>query len=204
MKQTRRRFLLTALGSGIGLTAGAGLTLSQAMAATSAAKQEVQQASADCSPLLDHALRPLMGAEKVRLCDTYADKVLLIVNTASKCGFVDQFEGLEALHERYEDQGLAVLGFPSSDFRQEYADEAAVAEFCKLNYGVTFPMFQKVHVRGNEAHPLYAELAAEAGGEPSWNFNKYLVDRSGKVQKLYGASDEPLGAEITGAIEQLL
>lgn len=191
MKPARRRFLQTGLCLGV----AAGVLPAWPVSAAQAA---------NCSPLLRHTIRPLMEPDSIRLCDAYGGQVLLIVNTASKCGFVGQFEGLETLQQRYADQGLQVLGFPSDDFRQEFEDEAAVAEFCELNYGVTFPMFQKVHVRGGQAHPLYADLAAAVGQAPSWNFNKYLVDRQGKVQRLFGASDTPLGDTITGAIEQLL
>ncbi len=105
------------------------------------------------------------------MCDAFAGKVLLLVNTASKCGFTPQFESLETLHRRYGERGFAVLGFPSEDFRQELDSEAAVARFCELNYGVSFPMFQKVHVTAADAHPLYQYLAAATGIYPQWNFN---------------------------------
>ena len=129
--------------------------------------------------------------------------MLLIVNTASRCGFTPQFDALETLHGRYADRGLRVLGFPSDEFRQELAEEADVAAFCRLNYGVTFPMFQKVDVAGENAHPLFRDLAA-AAGSPRWNFNKYLIDRHARVVARYDSSVLPLGERIIGAVEALL
>ncbi|HSX59854.1 MAG TPA: glutathione peroxidase, partial [Tahibacter sp.] len=128
-----------------------------------------------CSDLLASDYRPLAGKEKVSLCEKYDGKVLLIVNTASKCGFTPQYEGLEQLHAKYAERGFAVLGFPSNDFKQqEPGSEKEIQEFCTLTYGVKFPMFEKVHVTKEEATPLYARLAAASGGRyPSWNFYKY-------------------------------
>lgn len=157
-----------------------------------------------CAPLLNHSVRPLMGPEASPLCDQHAGKVLLIVNTASKCGFTPQFKSLEALHKKYGEQGFEVLGFPSDDFRQELDSEEAVAEFCELNYGVSFPMFQKVHVRSADAHPIYQDLAAATGNYPGWNFNKYLVDRDGRIIEHFGSSVLPMGNQLTSAIEALL
>ncbi|NND93025.1 MAG: glutathione peroxidase [Granulosicoccus sp.] len=157
-----------------------------------------------CNSLLSHTIRPLMSPEARPLCESYANKVLLIVNTASKCGFTPQFEGLEILHKRYSAKGFAVLGFPSDDFRQELSSEEEVAEFCELNYGVTFPMFQKIHVTSASAHPLYQDLAAATGTYPRWNFNKYLIDRDGKVITHFGSPVQPLGTQLTSAIETLL
>lgn len=120
--------------------------------------------SATCPPLLDFELRRLAASERVRLCDAFAGKVLLVVNTASKCGFTPQYEGLEALHRRYADQGFAVLGFPSNDFMgQEPGSEEEIAAFCRTQYGVEFPMFEKIKVRGQEAHPFYKALTEAAG-----------------------------------------
>ena len=132
-------------------------------------------------------------------------KVLLVVNTASKCGFTPQFEALEAMHARYSGRGFAVLGFPSGDFKdQEFEDEAAIREFCTLTYGVKFPMFEKVHVVGDEATPLYRELAAAAGEAPAWNFHKYLVGSDGKVLDSWGSRVAPDAPEIVQAIEAAL
>ena len=157
-----------------------------------------------CAPLLGHAPRPLAGDAAGTLCERFSGEVLLIVNTASRCGFTPQFEALETLHRRYAGRGLRVLGFPSDDFRQELEDEADVAAFCRLNYGVTFPMFGKVHVRGAGAHPLYRDLAAAADGPPRWNFNKYLVDRAGRVRARFDSAEPPLGERVVAAVEALL
>lgn len=157
-----------------------------------------------CTPVLAHALRPLTGGETRPLCERFDHQVLLIVNTASKCGFTPQFEALETLSERYADRGLAVLGFPSDDFNQELDEESDVAAFCKLNYGVSFPMFQKIAVSGADAHPLYRSLADATDGYPQWNFYKYLVDRQGRVVQRYASSVEPLGERLIADIESIL
>ena len=160
-----------------------------------------------CSDLLNAEFRPLAGKDKesVDLCKTYGGKVLLVVNTASKCGFTPQYDALEQLDAKYKDRGFAVLGFPSNDFMgQEPGSEAQIAEFCTLTYGVKFPMFEKVVVRGNEATPLYRELAAATGEQPGWNFHKYLIDRSGKVVASFGSRTKPDAAELVAAIEKAL
>ena len=157
-----------------------------------------------CSDLLSAEFRPLAGKEKVSLCERFEGKVLLIVNTASKCGFTPQYEGLEALHAKYSAQGFAVVGFPSNDFRQqEPGSEKEIQEFCTLTYGVKFPMFEKVHVKEGEADPFYAKLAAASQGHfPSWNFYKYLVDRSGKVVADFPSKVTPSDADLVKAIER--
>lgn len=157
-----------------------------------------------CHPLLRHRLRPLMSPQEQSLCEAHAGKVLLIVNTASKCGFTPQFKSLETLNQRYASSGFAVLGFPSDDFRQELGTEQEVAEFCELNYGVTFPMYQKIAVSAGGAHPLYQDLAAATGQFPGWNFNKYLIDRQGQAIAHYGSGVLPLGNRMISAIESLL
>lgn len=157
-----------------------------------------------CHPILSHELRPLMGPQRQALCTEFSDQVLLFVNTASRCGFTPQFEGLEKLHQTYSARGFTVLGFPSGDFRQELESEAEVAEFCEINYGVTFPMFEKIHVTGEQAHPLYAQLARAAGTYPAWNFNKYLVDRTGNVVAHFGSGTKPMSPQLVESIEALL
>lgn len=159
-----------------------------------------------CGDLLNSEYRPLAGKEKVSLCTQYDGKVLLIVNTASKCGFTPQYEGLEALHSRYAAKGFAVLGFPSNDFKQqEPGSEKEIQEFCTLTYGVKFPMFEKVHVTKGEATPLYARLAAASDGRyPTWNFYKYLVGRDGKVIADFSSKVKPDAAELIAAIEKAL
>lgn len=155
--------------------------------------------------LLDHSYRPLAGKAPVDLQKTYGGDVVLIVNTASKCGFTPQFEALEGLHAKYRGKGFAVLGFPSGDFKeQEFEDEKQIQEFCTLTYGVKFPMFEKVHVVGDDATPLYRELAKAAGEVPKWNFHKYLVGRDGKVLANYGSRTRPDDPEVVAAIERAL
>ena len=155
--------------------------------------------------LLDHSFRPLAGKQTVNLRGAYGGDVLLVVNTASKCGFTPQFEALEAMHAKYKGKGFAVLGFPSGDFKaQEFEDEKAIQEFCTLTYGVKFPMFQKVHVVGEQATPLYRELAKAAGEAPKWNFHKYLVGRDGKLIASYGSKTRPDDASVIAAIETAL
>jgi glutathione peroxidase len=134
----------------------------------------------------------------------YEGKVMLIVNTASKCGFTPQYAGLERLYKLYADKGLVVLGFPCNQFgHQEPGSEDEIAEFCQLNYGVSFPMFAKVDVNGDDAHPLFRHLKAEAPGllgskSIKWNFTKFLVDKQGRVVKRFAPNDAPekLGPEI--------
>ena len=158
----------------------------------------------NCPVTLDVTKRYLASEQSVRLCDEYAGQVLLIVNTASYCGFTPQFKGLEALYQRYREQGFAVLGFPSNDFLQEPRSEPKVREFCELTYSVDFPMFEKTHVSKRRAGPLYRALAAEAGQYPRWNFHKYLLDRAGRVAASYGVRVTPDSAQLTNAIESLL
>lgn len=155
--------------------------------------------------LLDHTYRPLAGKTPVNLDATYRGQVLLVVNTASKCGFTPQFEALEGLHARYKAKGFAVLGFPSGDFMsQEYTDEKQIQEFCTLTYGVKFPMFQKVHVKGDEATPFFKALTQATGEAPKWNFHKYLIGRDGKVVANFGSRTKPDAPEVIAAIEKAL
>lgn len=155
--------------------------------------------------LLDQTYRPLAGKTPVNLDKAYHGQVLLVVNTASKCGFTPQFEALEGLHARYKARGFAVLGFPSGDFMsQEYTDEKQIQEFCTLTYGVKFPMFQKVHVVGDEATPFYKALAKATGEVPKWNFHKYLIGRDGKVVANFGSRTKPDAPEVIAAIETAL
>ncbi|MCC7217805.1 MAG: glutathione peroxidase [Burkholderiales bacterium] len=145
--------------------------------------------------------------KKVRL-DRYRDRVLLIVNTASKCGFTPQYKGLEALHAKYHKKGLDVLGFPCNQFgAQEPGTENEIAQFCEINYGVTFPLFAKVDVNGDDAAPLYKYLKAAQPGllgteAIKWNFTKFLVDRKGRVRKRYAPNDTP--ESLAGDIEKAL
>lgn len=162
-------------------------------------------AHAACSPLLDRSFRPLAGEAPVNLCQQFEGKVLLVVNTASKCGFTPQYEGLEKLHAELEGRGFAVVGFPSNDFMgQEPGTEQEIREFCTLTYGVKFPMFQKLAVKGEAADPFYQELAKQGGEEPGWNFHKYLISKDGKVLKSFGSRVKPDAPELRAAIEEAL
>jgi glutathione peroxidase len=134
----------------------------------------------------------------------YGGKVVLVVNTATECGYTPQFEGLEALYRERRGDGLVVLGFPANDFAgQEPRSDKEIATFCKANYGVSFPMFSKSHVTGDAANPLYRRLNA-AAGEPEWNFNKVLVDRRGRVVARYGSGTEPQSPELAKRLDALL
>lgn len=158
-----------------------------------------------CAPLLDHEMRQLAGEERVRLCDAYQGQVILVVNTASKCGFTGQYEGLEALYRKYKDRGFVVLGFPSNDFaNQEPGTESEIAQFCRLTYSVEFPMFEKTEVAKGKASPFYRGLAEAAGGYPKWNFYKYLIDRNGQVVDYYSSITAPESDKLVSAIERLL
>ena len=163
----------------------------------------ISMASSACSNLLDSELKVLDSSKKMNMCE-YEGSVILVVNVASKCGYTYQYETLQGLYDKYKDDGLVVVGIPSRDFRQEYSEEASVAEFCSTEYGVDFPMFATAKIRGNKAHPFYKKLAAESGMAPNWNFNKYLIDRSGKVYKGYRAKVKPDSELLTSAIEKLL
>jgi glutathione peroxidase len=155
--------------------------------------------------LLDHTYRPLAGKQGVNLQKAYGGKVVLVVNTASKCGFTPQFEGLEALHAKYGARGFAVLGFPSGDFReQEFTDEKQIQEFCTLTYGVKFPMFQKVSVSGPNASGLYRDLLRVTGEAPKWNFHKYLIGRDGRTVASFGSRTTPDDKALVAAIEAAL
>ncbi len=162
-----------------------------------------QTGPASCPALLQHTVPRLQDDKPQALCQ-YAGKVLLVVNTASYCGYTPQYEGLEALHGRYAARGLVVLGFPSNDFNQEDADAGKIAELCFNTYGVKFPMFARTAVKGTQAHALYQALTKATGKAPSWNFNKYLVDRQGRVLAHYGSRVEPAGRELRAAIEKAL
>ena len=155
--------------------------------------------------VLDHDARVLGTEEVINLADSYAGKVILVVNTASRCAYTDQYAGLETLYARYRDRGLVVLGFPSNDFAgQEPGSERQISNFCRLTYGVKFPMFAKTHVREGKASPLFEALAGAAGRYPGWNFHKYLIGRDGQVVADFASSTEPESRELVSAIEAQL
>ncbi|HET9025504.1 MAG TPA: glutathione peroxidase [Burkholderiaceae bacterium] len=161
-------------------------------------------AAQECPALLSHTFPKLQDESPQNLCQ-YRGKVLLVVNTASYCGFTPQYEGLEKLHAQYAGKGLVILGFPSGDFgNQEKANNKEIAEFCFNTYGVKFPMFAKSSVRGDKANPLFAALASATGQPPKWNFHKYLIDRQGRVVQSFPSRVEPLDARLTKEIEAAL
>ncbi len=166
---------------------------------TGAAKTD----AATCPPLLNHSFDRLQDEKTQSLCQ-YAGKVLLVVNTASYCGFTGQYAGLEALYARYQGQGLVVLGFPSNDFEQERGNNQQIADFCENTYGVKFPMFAKSRVAGTQASTFYRELAAQSGQAPRWNFYKYLIGRDGRVVGHFASLTAPDSPLLMRALEQQL
>lgn len=156
-----------------------------------------------CPALLDHKFSNLMD-EPVSLCQ-FSGKVLLIVNTASECGYTPQYDGLEKLYRRYREKGFVVLGFPANDFGgQEPGSNKEIAQFCRLNYGITFPVLAKTAVIGTNANPLFRELATKTGKPPRWNFYKYLLDRTGQPVAAFESAVEPNDPRLTTEIEKLL
>ena len=133
-----------------------------------------------CSDLLNTNLRVLDSDDNKNLCE-YSGKVVLVVNVASRCGYTPQYAALQRVYSKYKDDGFVVIGIPSRDFKQEFSEEAKVAEFCSTEYGVDFPMFATAKVKGEKAHPFYKKLIAASGKEPRWNFAKYLIGRDGEV-----------------------
>jgi glutathione peroxidase len=159
---------------------------------------------ADCPPLLRHRFNRLQTGESQSLCQ-FRGKVLLVVNTASYCGYTGQYEGLEALYRKYKGRGLVVVGFPSNDFGgQEPGTNQEIAQFCRLTYGVQFPMFEKSSVTKVGENPLFASLSSSTGVVPQWNFFKYVVDRNGQAVAGYPSRTTPNDPELVRTIERLL
>jgi len=177
-----------------------------AAAATHGAADARAAEAAGGTTVLDRTMKRLDGSEQ-NLAD-YKGKVVLVVNVASKCGLTPQYDGLEALYRRYKDKGFVVLGFPANDFAsQEPGTDKDIAEFCRSTYGVEFPMFSKITVKGAGMHPLYQELTSQPppiGGEVKWNFQKYLLDRSGKVVAKFEPQVNPEDPSLVQRVEQLL
>ncbi len=150
-----------------------------------------------------------IDGKQVKL-DTYKGKVVMIVNTASKCGYTPQYEGLQALYEKYKDKGLVILGFPANNFMgQEPGTEEEIKEFCTTKYKVSFPMFAKISVKGEDQHPLYNFLTNKTtdpafSGDITWNFNKFVLDRNGNVVARFGSKDTPQGDNVVAAVEKYL
>ena len=159
--------------------------------------------AAGCPALLQGELPKLRAKDKIDLCEQFAGKPLVVVNTASYCGFAPQFEGLEAVYKEYHGQGLEMLGVPSNDFKQEDADSEKTAKVCYANYGVTFTMTEAQRVRGDNATPLFLELARQSSA-PKWNFYKYVVDRQGKVVASFSSLTKPDDPDFKAAIEKAI
>jgi len=157
------------------------------------------------SDLLNQDFRRLASEETVNLCEAYSGQVILVVNTASKCGNTPQYDGLEKLYSTYGEQGLVVLGFPSNDFMgQEPGTEAQIEEFCRLTYGVEFPMFEKTTVKGDEANPFFIALAESSGTYPTWNFHKFLIGRNGELITQFSPRTQPEDEQVVAALEAAL
>ena len=159
---------------------------------------------ASCAAVLKHSFKRLQDEAPQDLCQ-YSGKVILVVNTASYCGFTKQYEGLEKTYAKYGSRGLVVLGFPSNDFgQQEPGNAKEIADLCYNTYGVKFPMFAKTSVKGPDANPLHAQLIKATGKEPKWNFTKYLIGRDGKVLEYFPSKVTPEDPQLVGQIEKAL
>ena len=163
-----------------------------------------QAAAEACPALLNYTFPKLQDDTPQSLCQ-YRGKVVLVVNTASFCGFTGQYEGLEKMYAKYKEQGLVVVGFPSNDFgSQEPGSNKEIAEFCRLTYGVKFPMLAKSDVVGSGTNPLYKQLASITGEKPKWNFHKYLIDRQGQAVRSFPSAQDPAAPAFAQAVEKLL
>jgi len=192
-------FALTALCAGLPAFAAQPVAVVAIAAAAPAAV-----APAACPAILKQTFNRLQDEAPQNLCQ-YAGKVVLVVNTASYCGFTKQYEGLEALYAKYGSKGLVVLGFPSNDFgNQEPGNSKDIADLCYNTYGVKFPMFAKSVVSGASPNPFYADLIKQTGKTPAWNFHKYLIDRNGKVLESFPSKVTPDDKKLVGAVEKAL
>jgi glutathione peroxidase len=185
------------------LVSGLGGPAVSAAADMPAAAPPDSTAQATCPAMLRKNFRKLQDESDQSLCQ-YAGKVILVVNTASYCGYTSQYQGLEALYAKYAARGLVVLGFPSNDFEQEPGTNKDIADFCYNTYGVRFPMFAKTSVVGKDANPLYVDLAKATNKRPAWNFHKYLVDRAGNPVGSYASVVSPTDRRFIAEIERLL
>jgi glutathione peroxidase len=198
-----KTFAQLCLVSSLTVLAGAS-AFAQAPAAAPAAGTAAAAAPGSCPAILKQSFKRLQDDTPQDLCQ-YAGKVVLVVNTASYCGFTNQYEGLEGLYAKYGSKGLVVLGFPSNDFgQQEPGNSKEIADFCYNTYGVKFPMFAKSVVSGKEPNPLFANLIKATGKAPAWNFHKYLIDRNGNVVNNFGSKITPTDKTLVSAVEKAL
>jgi glutathione peroxidase len=181
----------------------AGLAMLAALGTAPVRAAGAPPAATACPASLNHTFPRLQDEKPQALCQ-YAGKVVLVVNTASYCGYTPQYKGLEALYDKYKDRGLVVLGFPSNDFEQEKGSNKEIAEFCENTYGVKFPMFAASHVHGKDVNALYRELAGKTGQAPDWNFYKYLIARNGAVLASYPSKVTPEDPSLLREIEKQL
>lgn len=192
-------FVLTVLAScalAIGTSSALGKDMSPA--------KPTSAPTSTCPELLQGTYPKLQDESPQPLCQ-FAGKVILVVNTASYCGFTRQYDGLERLYDRYKGDGFVVLGFPSNDFGQQEPDSnKKIADFCRNTYGIKFPMFAKSSVRGNDANPLFKKLSQQTGDAPAWNFHKYLISRDGRQVLSFGSQIAPESKTLTEAIEKML
>ena len=158
---------------------------------------------ASCADIFDHKMRQLHSQNQIDICQLVEEKPVLVINTASHCGFTKQFKGLEKLHQQFSESGLVVIGFASDDFNQEDKDESKAADICYVNYGVTFTMLAPSSVKGEKANPVFKGLNQQAKS-PNWNFNKYLVDKQGNVVEHFGSRVSPSSDKLRQAIESIL
>lgn len=181
----------------------AALSVTQPARAQAAPVAALTKSPAACPALLKHSFKRLQDEAPQDLCQ-YAGKVVLVVNTASYCGYTKQYEGLEKIYSKYAGRGFVVLGFPSNDFNQESSNAKEIADLCFNTYGVKFPMFATTSVKGPQANPLHASLIKLTGQEPKWNFNKYLIGRDGKVIDYFPSKVAPEDKQLTSKIEAAL
>ena len=177
--------------------------LTWTLAAQANPVSETTPVATACPALLQHNVLRLQDEKPQALCQ-YAGQVVLVVNTASYCGFTSQYKGLEALYARYKDRGLVVLGFPSNDFAQEKGSNKDIADFCENTFGVKFPMFAASSVKGDQANPFFKQLVAQGAPAPKWNFYKYLIGRDGKLVDSYSSMTTPDSRSLISAIDKAL
>ena len=177
--------------------------LALTLAAPVFAQNNKATADAKCPAVLQHTVERLQDEKPQNLCQ-YAGQVVVVVNTASFCGFTPQYKGLEELHARYKDKGLVVLGFPSNDFSQEPGNNQKIADFCENTYGVKFPMFSKTSVRGQDASPLFKQLTQLTDTAPKWNFYKYLISRDGQKVQSFNSTTDPLSKGFLSEVDKLV